>query len=72
MEEGRREGENGRVKKKEKDEKGKRGVERIDENEEMVKRMRRKGKKRALESANKNHETKIFGPDRVKVQGVLV
>ena len=26
----------------------------------------------ALESANKNYETKIFGPDRVKVQGILV
>ena len=25
-----------------------------------------------LESANKNYETKIFGPDRVKVQGILV
>ena len=35
-------------------------------------RLRRKGKTIALESANKNYETKIFGPDRVKVQGVLV
>ena len=33
---------------------------------------RKKGKVIALESANKNYETKIFGPDRVKVQGVLV
>ena len=31
-----------------------------------------KGKTVALESANRNYETKIFGPDRVKVQGVLV
>ena len=31
-----------------------------------------KGKVVALESANRNYETKIFGPDRVKVQGVLV
>ena len=44
----------------------------IDENEAMLKRIRRKGKTVALESANKNYETKIFGPDRVKVQGVLV
>ena len=38
----------------------------------MLKRIRTKGKVVALESANKNYETKIFGPDRVKVQGVLV
>ena len=44
----------------------------IDENEAMLKRIRRKGKTVALESANRNYETKIFGPDRVKVQGVLV
>ena len=44
----------------------------IDEHEAMLKRIRRKGKTVALESANKNYETKIFGPDRVKVQGILV
>ena len=44
----------------------------IDDHEAMPKRIRRKGKVVALESANKNYETKIFGPDRVKVQGVLV
>ena len=44
----------------------------IDENEAMLKRIRRKGKTIALESATRNYETKIFGPDRVKVQGVLV
>ena len=44
----------------------------IDEHEAMLKRIRRKGKTVALESANRNYETKIFGPDRVKVQGVLV
>ena len=37
-----------------------------------LKRLRKKGKVIALESANKRYETKIFGPDRVKVQGVLV
>ena len=44
----------------------------IDDHEAMLKRLRRKGKTVALESANRNYETKIFGPDRVKVQGVLV
>jgi repressor LexA len=44
----------------------------IDDSEAMLKRIRRKGNSVALESANKNYETKIFGPDRVKVQGVLV
>ena len=44
----------------------------IDDNEAMLKRIRRKGKVVALESANKRFETKIFGPDRVKVQGILV
>jgi len=44
----------------------------IDDHEAMLKRIRKKGKVVALESANKNYDTKIFGPDRVKVQGVLV
>ena len=44
----------------------------VDDHEAMLKRIRKKGKVIALESANKNYETKIFGPDRVKVQGVLV
>ena len=44
----------------------------IDDHEAMLKRIRKKGKVVALESANKNYETKIFGPDRVKVKGVLV
>jgi repressor LexA len=44
----------------------------IDGHEAMLKRIRKKGKVVALESANRNYETKIFGPDRVKVQGVLV
>ena len=44
----------------------------IDDHEAMLKRIRKKGKVVALESANKNYETKIFGPDRVKIQGVLV
>ena len=44
----------------------------IDDQEAMLKRIRTKGKVVALESANKGYETKIYGPDRVKVQGVLV
>jgi len=44
----------------------------IDGHEAMLKRKRKKGKVVALESANKRYETKIFGPNRVKVQGVLV
>ena len=44
----------------------------IDDQEAMLKRIRKKGKIVALESANKRYETKIFGPDRVKVQGVLI
>ena len=44
----------------------------IVDHEAMLKRIRKKGKVVALESANKRYETKIFGPDRVKVQGVLI
>ena len=44
----------------------------IDDHEAMLKRIRKKGKVVALESANKRYETKIFVPDRVKIQGVLV
>jgi len=44
----------------------------IDDHEAMLKRIRKKGKVVALESANKRYETKIFGPDRVKVQGILI
>jgi len=53
-------------------ENGKIVVALIDDHEAMLKRIRRKGKTVALESANRNYETKIFGPDRVKIQGVLV
>jgi repressor LexA len=44
----------------------------VDENEVTLKRLRRKGDSIALEPANKRYETRIFGPDRVKVQGKLV
>ena len=60
------------VRKAETAENGKIVVALIDDHEAMLKRIRRKGKTVALESANRNYETKIFGPDRVKVQGILV
>ena len=44
----------------------------VDSNEVTLKRLRRKGASVALEPANPNYETRIFGPDRVKVQGRLV
>ncbi len=44
----------------------------IDDNEVTLKRLRRKGASIALEPANPAHETRIFGPDRVRVQGRLV
>jgi repressor LexA len=44
----------------------------IDDNEVTLKRLRRRGDSIALEPANKDYETRIFGPDRVKVQGKLV
>jgi len=44
----------------------------IDNVEVTLKRLRRRGASIALEPANKNYETRIFGPDRVKVQGRLV
>ena len=60
------------IKKTDNADNGKIVVALIDDHEAMLKRIRKKGKTVALESANKNYETKIFGPDRVKVQGVLV
>jgi repressor LexA len=60
------------VKKTDTADNGKIVVALIEDHEAMLKRIRRKGKTIALESANRNYETKIFGPDRVKVQGVLV
>ena len=60
------------VKKTDTAENGKIVVALVDDHEAMLKRIRRKGKTIALESANRNYETKIFGPDRVKVQSILV
>jgi repressor LexA len=44
----------------------------IDEEEATLKRLRKKGNSIALEAANAAYETRIFGPDRVRIQGKLV
>ena len=44
----------------------------VDNEEVTLKRLRRRGASIALEPANQAYETRIFGPDRVKVQGRLV
>ena len=43
----------------------------IDSEEATLKRLRRKGDSIALEAANPLYETRIFGPDRVQIQGRL-
>lgn len=43
----------------------------IDDTEATLKRLRKKGASIALEPANAAYETRIFGPDRVKIQGRL-
>ena len=44
----------------------------VDEEEATLKRLRKKGGSVALEAANPAYETRIYGPDRVRVQGKLV
>ena len=44
----------------------------IDDQEATLKRVRKKGNTIALEAANKNHETKIYAANRIKIQGKLV
>ena len=44
----------------------------IDDHEATLKRLRKKTNSIALESANPAYETRIFNPERVKIQGVLV
>jgi len=43
----------------------------IDNVEVTLKKLRRRGNSIALEPANKSYETRIFGPDRVAIQGIL-
>ena len=44
----------------------------IDNEEATLKRLRTRGSSIALEAANPAYETRIFGPDRVAIQGKLV
>lgn len=44
----------------------------IDDEEATLKRLRRRGSSIALEAANPAYETRVLGPDRVKIQGKLV
>ena len=44
----------------------------IDDEEATLKRLRRRGVSIALEAANPAYETRIFGPNRVQIQGKLV
>lgn len=44
----------------------------VDQEEATLKRYRRKGASIALEAANPAYETRIFGPDRVDIQGRLI
>ena len=44
----------------------------IDDEEATLKRLRSKGQSVALEAANPAYETRIFGPDQVKIQGRLI
>ena len=52
-------------------ENGKIVVALIDDHEATLKRYRKKSNAIALESANPSYETRIFNPDRIKIQGVL-
>jgi repressor LexA len=44
----------------------------VDQEEATLKRLRKRGASVALEAANPAYETRIFGPDRVDIQGKLV
>jgi len=44
----------------------------IDDEEATLKRLRKRGASIALEAANPAYETRIFGPDRVSIQGKLI
>ena len=44
----------------------------IDDEEATLKRFRRRGSSIALEAANPAYETRLLGPDRVRIQGKLV
>jgi repressor LexA len=44
----------------------------VDDNEATLKRLRRRGDSIALEAANPAYETRLYGADRVRIQGTLV
>jgi repressor LexA len=44
----------------------------VEDEEATLKRLRKRGTAIALEAANPAYETRIFGPDQIKVQGRLV
>ena len=44
----------------------------VDEQEATLKRLRRRGDSIALEAANPAYETRLYGSDRVRIQGTLV
>ena len=44
----------------------------VEKEEATLKRLRKKGTTIALEAANPEHKTRIFGPDQVDIQGRLV
>ena len=43
----------------------------IDKEEATLKKFRKKGDSIALEPANKNYKTQIYGPDRIVIQGKM-
>ncbi len=44
----------------------------IDDEEATLKRLRKRGSSLALEAANPAYETRVFGPDRVRIQGKMI
>lgn len=60
------------IKKQDTAESGEIVVALIDDEEATLKRLRKRGASIALEAANPAYETRIFGPDRVQIQGKLV
>lgn len=44
----------------------------IDDEEATLKRLRKRGSSIALEAANPAYETRVLGPDRIRIQGKLI
>jgi repressor LexA len=44
----------------------------VDNSEATLKRLRRRGDSIALEAANPAYETRLYGADRINIQGTLV